>query len=786
MEALPSMLAKEDILASLTASQNAAVCHVDGPLMILAGPGSGKTRVVTHRIAHLLAEGVPARQLLALTFTNKAADEMRLRLDRLAPRQPVWMGTFHRFCSRLLRQHANLVGLSENFSIYDTSDSAKLLAQVVDETEVELTHITPAQVAQEISRAKGSLLTADQYAPRPGRALGTVVQQLYPLYQKRLLLANAVDFDDLLLHVAMMLRGNPELRRTLDERYQYILVDEYQDTNFAQYAIVRALSQDYPNLAVTGDPDQSIYGWRGADLNNILDFEQDFPSVKVVRLEQNYRSTQKILRVADQLIANNVRRKHKELFTDNPEGAPVRLIVYPTSRDEAEHITAQIADQIRLGHRRARDFAIFYRVNSLSRSLENALRNAAVPYQIIKGLEFYQRKEIKDVIAYLHLLNNPRNDVAFLRIINTPPRRIGKTTIKRVAEHARRYGLSLLDAAREAGLIEALNKRAATAVAAFVAMIDRLGLVVHRPLEEVIGQLLSEAGYFEWLKHSEHEEDIERLANVQELLTAAREFDEQHPSDCPLEEFLEQVALVSDTDDWESENDKVSLMTLHAAKGLEFPVVFITAVEEGTLPHERSREDSDQLEEERRLLFVGITRAEEELQISLAAYRFTRGSQRMAIPSSFLMELPREEMEVHEPRRGITARDTSASPANAAAPADFETDSHNDWDEYTDEQYDELAVIDVSEPASVEPPRPRVMTAAEMLGESESQPVRVSPDEFAHGMLVSHPEHGLGKIVALSGSGEKRSATVQFFDSTRQRRFRLAHVPLQPVKSGNG
>ena len=769
MEAFPSALNKDDILGSLTESQTEAVGHVDGPLMILAGPGSGKTRVVTHRIAHLLSEAIPARQILALTFTNKAADEMRLRLDRLAPRQPVWMGTFHRFCARLLRHHGDLVGLSENFSIYDTSDSDKLLGEVLDDVDVELTHITSGQIAHEISWAKSQLISAEKYVARPGRTLGTVVQQVYPAYQKRLLLANAVDFDDLLLHVATMLRENPELRRNLDERYRYILVDEYQDTNFAQYAIVRALSQDHPNLAVTGDPDQSIYGWRGADLNNILDFEQDFPEVKVVRLEQNYRSTQKILRVADQLIANNQRRKHKELFTDNPEGAPVRLVVYPTSRDEADNIAAQISEQIYQGHRRPRDFAIFYRVNSLSRSFENALRSAAVPYQIIKGLEFYQRKEIKDVIAYLHLMNNPRSDVAFLRIINTPPRRIGKTTIRRLAEHARRYNLSMLEAARESGLIESLNKRAATAVAAFVAMYDRLCLVVHRPLEEIIGQVLSEAKYFEWLQNSENEDDLERLANVQELLNAAREFDEQHPGDCPLEEFLEQVSLVSDTDDWESENDKVSLMTLHAAKGLEFPVVYITAVEEGMLPHERSREDSAQFEEERRLLFVGITRAEQELQLSYAAYRFMRGSQRMSIPSSFLMELPREEMEIHEPR-GAARREF----------VEYEEDAGwHDEAQAAHDQYDEPAVeVTVATPST-----PRVMTAAEMLGEVDAEHERVDPEVFVQGMLVSHPEHGLGKITALSGSGEKRSATIQFFDTSRQRRFRLIHSRLQPVKS---
>jgi DNA helicase-2/ATP-dependent DNA helicase PcrA len=772
MDAFQSTSDTDDILGPLTEAQAEAVRHVDGPLMILAGPGSGKTRVVTHRIAHLLSQRIPARQILALTFTNKAADEMRLRLDRLAPRQPVWMGTFHRFCARLLRQHAPLVGLGENFSIYDTDDGEKLLREALNELDVELTHVTPQQIIREISWAKNQLISPDDYVARPGRPLGMIVQDAYPVYQRRLLAANAVDFDDLLLHVANLLRETPELRRSLDERYRYILVDEYQDTNFSQYAIVRALSQDHPNLAVTGDPDQSIYGWRGANLNNILEFEHDFPKVAVVRLEQNYRSTRSILRVADQLIANNQRRKHKELFTDNPEGSPVRLVVYPTSRDEAENLAAQISQEIYSNRRRPRDFAIFYRVNSLSRSLENALRNAAVPYQIVKGLEFYQRKEIKDVIAYLHLINNPKSDVAFLRIINTPPRRIGKTTIGRVAQHARRYGVSMLEAAREAGLIEALNKRAAVNVAAFVSLYDRLTLVVHRPLEEIIGHVLSEAGYYEWLQNSENEEDLERLANVQELLNAAREFDESHPGDCQLEDFLEQVALVSDTDDWEIETDKVSLMTLHAAKGLEFPVVFITAVEEGMLPHERSREDSEKLEEERRLLFVGITRAEEELQLSYSAYRFSRGSRRLTIASSFLMELPREEMEVHEPGR-----------RKAAPEGEYAIDEDAEWVEYEDEVYDEgaeLAPVESSKPVES---TARVMTAADMLGESTRSEVKVAPEAFCQGMLVSHPEYGLGKILALSGAEKKRAATVQFFNTSKQHRFVLAYSDLQPVQS---
>jgi DNA helicase-2/ATP-dependent DNA helicase PcrA len=770
-------ITQDEILRPLTETQQQAVRHVDGPLMILAGPGSGKTRVVTHRIAYLLAEGIPARQILALTFTNKAADEMRLRLDRLTPRQPVWMGTFHRFGARMLRQHAALVGLSENFSIYDTKDSEKLLSEALEEASVKLSHVTPGQIAHEISWAKSQLITHDKYVARPGRSLGTIVEEAYPVYQRRLLGANAVDFDDLLLHIATMLRENPELRRTLDERYRYILVDEYQDTNFAQYAIVRALSQDHPNLAVTGDPDQSIYGWRGADLNNILDFEQDFPNVAVVRLEQNYRSTRSILRVADQLIANNVRRKHKELFTENPEGKPVRLVVYPTSRDEADNIASQIAEEIYHGRRRPRDFAIFYRVNSLSRSFENALRSSAVPYQIIKGLEFYQRKEIKDVIAYLHLVNNPKNDVAFLRVINTPPRRIGKTTVTKLAQHARRYGVSMLEAARESGLIEAINKRSAANVAAFVSLHDRLSLLVHRPLEEIVGYVLSEAGYNEWLQNSGNEDDIERLANVQELLTAAREFDEQHPGESHLEDFLEQVSLVSDTDDWETESDKVSLMTLHAAKGLEFPAVFLTAVEEGMLPHERSRDDSEQLEEERRLLFVGITRAEEELQLSYSAYRFLRGSQRMSIPSSFLMELPRHEMEVHEPRTYRAHEFDDFTSDEDAEFDEYDQRPHHDEESEDEREYVEQQASVTSEITA------RVVTAADLLGDSSRSVAKTAPEQFEIGMLVNHPEHGLGKVLALSGSGTKRTASVQFFDSTRERRFILVHSQLQPVKS---
>jgi DNA helicase II / ATP-dependent DNA helicase PcrA len=770
-----------DLLDSLTPAQREAVEHIDGPLLILAGPGSGKTRVVTHRIANLMRHGIPPRQILALTFTNKAANEMKSRLERLAPGQSVWMSTFHRFCARLLRQYAALVGLQENYTIYDTGDSAAVIRRSCEEAQVDSKHFTPQQIVTAISWAKNNLIGPNDYQPRVGQPLGAVVAKVYPIYQRRLLGSNAVDFDDLLLHVASLLRGNPELRETLDARYRYILVDEYQDTNLAQYAIVRALSVTYANLSVTGDPDQSIYGWRGANIKNILNFEHDFPNVHVVRLEQNYRSTKRILRVAAELISHNQRRKEKGLFTDNAEGQPVRYVPYPTQTDEAEHIAAQIAEAVAAGRRRPRDFAIFYRVNALSRAIEFALRGAGLPYQMVNGVEFYQRKEIKDVLAYLMLLNNPRDDVAFLRVVNTPPRGIGKTTLDRLAAHATRYGKTLLEAAREAGLVETIPKKAAVAVARFMSLFDRLNLISMRPVEEILGHVLNETGYQAHLIESGLEEDQERLANIQELLTAAREFDELTPGEGHLEEFLENVCLINDVDVWDSADDRVSMMTLHASKGLEFPCVFIVAVEEGLLPHERSQNNPDQLEEERRLLFVGLTRAEEELQLSIAQYREFRGRRQMTIPSKFLLEIPFDELDSTEAVWPVP---------EGVAP------SREDWDEL-DPDHDAVEIHAHDDDAVWQPPKelgghaeqskplrsriPSLMTASQ-LASSEGSAQGLSPERFHQGMVVLHPEYGLGKIIALSGSGERRTATVEF--ASGQKKFVLAQSALRPVKNG--
>jgi DNA helicase-2/ATP-dependent DNA helicase PcrA len=745
----------DPLLDGLTEAQREAVVHFEGPLLILAGPGSGKTRVVTHRVAWLLRQGVPGRQVLALTFTNKAADEMSRRIERLADDPMVWVGTFHRFCARLLRKYAALVGLQENYTIYDTTDSVRALREAVGRLKIDIDRYSPESLAKAISWAKNALIEPSEYHLRSGNTLSPVVCDLYPAYQEQLRTSNAVDFDDLLLHVATILRDNPEVRSGLDDRYRFVLVDEYQDTNLAQYAIARALSIDYPNLAVTGDPDQSIYGWRGANLNNILEFERDYPEVHVVRLEQNYRSTERILRVAAELIAHNIRRKEKGLFTENGQGTPVRLVTYATHKDEAEGIAVRIAADIHSDRRRPRDFAIFYRVNALSRALEFALRDLGVPYQMVNGLEFFQRQEIKDILAYLHLLNNPRDGVALQRVINTPTRGIGKTTVGRLSDYAAQQGLPLLEAARQVGRITAIGPRPAALIGRFVALMDRLSAAIAGPIEELLGLVLSETGYQKQLRDSQAEEDLQRLANIEELLTVARDFDERRGGAGQLEAFLEETCLVNDTDAWETDADRVTLMTLHASKGLEFPVVYVTAVEEGLLPHERSREHPEQWEEERRLLFVGITRAQQELQLSLARYRDFRGQRKSTIPSSFLMELPRMEMELESPA------------AEEFGPS------------WVDDQRQEVPARSKVAATSWPSGTIRLTTAAALA--NGGQPTAVDTELFRQGMWVVHATFGLGQIIALSGTAAGRRATVDFPPPAGRQRLLLADGSLQPV-----
>ena len=782
------------LLDPLNEAQQEAVLHIDGPMLILAGPGSGKTRVVTHRMAYLISQGIPSHSILALTFTNKAADEMRHRLDGLAPRHQVWTGTFHKFCARILRIHANLVGLSENFTIYDMGDAKKVVKQAIQNTEVDLRHHSPESLIQQIGKAKNSGVTAEQFQPTPGHALGAIVAKVYPEYQKLLQMANAVDFDDLLLHCVDLFRNSHELRQAFDEKYSYFMVDEYQDTNLTQYQLIRLLNHNVQNLAVTGDPDQSIYGWRGANINNILGFERDYPNVKVVRLEQNYRSTQSILGVADQLIANNLKRKHKKLLTDNEVGKPAKLVAYPSPEDESVDIADTIALAIQQGGRRPRDFAVFYRTNALSRSLEHSLRSAEVPYQVVNGHEFYQRKEIKDVVAYLHLLNNPQDSVAFERIINIPPRKIGKVTIGRIRNYAMEHRISMLEAAQDVDSISSIAKGTAAKVKKFNEMYQRLAEIRAEEVETIIKAVLFETAYRDWLTDDGSEEGHERANNVDELVVAAQEFDRDHPEDGGLERYLEQAALVSDTDVWESEADYVSLMTIHAAKGLEFPCVFIVGLEDGILPHERSSQEDAQIEEERRLLFVAITRAQEELQISRTMARFRRGQFWPSIASRFLMELPREAMTIFEPQGYGTDADFFDETESwdepefkdiddtlqAGVPDEvdltFDTDMFESAESLSDglKKHNESAGL-----------KPKIVTAAELAASQSTQPKpeRTDPAKFRIGMRVAHHEYGEGTIVMLTGKANKKIATIDF--EAGQKKFRLSFVPLRIVAEPN-
>ena len=816
----------EDILASLTEVQRQAASHIDGPLLMIAGPGSGKTRVVTYRIAYMISQGVNPNNILALTFTNKAAQEMRLRIGRLVSAPGYWMGTFHGFCARLLRQHGNLVGLAENFTILDSKDSKQALKRAIDTANIQLTHTSADSIAWEISNAKSNLLTPNEYETSSANsysALTEVTRKAYPAYKKYLLQSNSVDFDDLLLHVAVMLRDNPELRAQLDDRYRYIMVDEYQDTNLAQYAIVRALCLNNQNLSVTGDPDQSIYAWRGANISNIREFEKDYPTAKVVHLEQNYRSTGKILSTADELIAHNRHRKPKKLFTDNEAGEPVRLVCFGHPNDEAAAIAQRIAAEVKRGERDYKDFAIFFRVNAFSRPLERALRSQSpkIPFQIVRGLEFLKRKEVKDIIAYLHLVNNPANSVAFERIVNMPPRGIGKTTLDRLRIHAERYQLTMLQACREAGMIETLSKRAAAAISRFVTLIDVFTTSVHLPLGDLIIEIVDNCGFTAYLEKIDEKTGEDRSANVDELINEAREFQQNFDEDksenaedptanvenqTDLEAFLEQVALVSEVDGLDQDTNKVLMMSLHAAKGLEFPSVFIVGVEHGILPHERSMDDNASLEEERRLLFVGITRAEQQLQISYSQRRTFRGQTRIASPSQFLYELPRDDMQCTLPSGGLASIGNHPNSDFEPTADYFEHPEQSDHDALATEEIEaklqqaQSILEQGSDNNSQQEPSSKdhlvnelasmtnISTASDLqastdnAGRQSSTAKQIALADFKQGMLVSHQRYGSGVIVSISGSGDKLTATIKFLDQ-QQRQFRLAFAPLMYMES---
>jgi len=793
----------EAILDSLNPEQRQAVVTINGPLMTLAGPGSGKTRVVTHRIAYMIEQGIPSGNILAMTFTNKAAQAIRERVKNLVGEQRITMGTFHGFGARFLRRYGRSVGLGENFSIYDTDDSKKALEQAVIKSKVKLTHVTIGQLAKEISRLKTNLITPETLDQHRLGSLQHIVSEVYPKYQQQLMECGAVDFDDLLLHPAMILRTEPELRADLDRRYEFIMVDEYQDTNYAQYVIVRALSIDYPNLNVTGDPDQSIYGWRGANIENILTFEKDFPNAQVVRLEQNYRSTPEILSIADSLIHYNKRRKAKTLVAVRPTGARVRLVYYPSDQDEAEHIADQIRACVIDNGERASDFAVLYRTNAQSRLLEKALLSRKLNYQLIGGFRFYQRQEIKDLLAYLRLVHNPRDDIAFGRVINTPPRGLGDKTLEKVAEIAARERISMIDALMKSIDNGILAKKAASGAQQFMRLFGQLIELSSGTLVDLIAHLLEVTKYVEYLskkKSAEPDDSVDE--NVNELLADARQMDEISGDGNSLEMFLEQVSLLADADKMENAADRVTLMTLHAAKGLEFPTVFLIAVEQDILPHIRSKDDPQQLEEERRLLFVGITRAKDRLQLSTAN---RRGFQkRTSVPSPFLMEIPRLELEVidmTENRYDYDSGDEYGYHDDAADREKFLSEpaleyrkSNADEDSFSIEfSPDDFKSTADSSGDNV--PKTKLPAALESRLQQLQKPglartlksgASVTPmttttgidlKQFRDGVRVQHPAYGSGRILSVDGHGAKRRAIIRF-DTSETKTFVLASSPL--------
>ena len=764
-------------LEGLNDAQRTAATHIHGPMLVLAGPGSGKTRVVTHRIAHLISEGVRPEEIVALTFTNKAADEMRRRVADLVGPQPVEMGTFHRFAARLLRRHARLVGLTSDYSILDPDDAHALLKRAAKRSGLPMTHLPIDRIAGIISRAKNDLRTPESFEPRWGHPADEVAGKIWPVYQRMMLECNAVDFDDLLAHVATLLVDHPDLRSSLDSRYRFVLVDEYQDTNAVQYCIVRGLSIDHPNLAVTGDPDQAIYGWRGASIRNILEFERDYPSARIVKLERNYRSTANILAAADRLIANNTRRKVKRLVTEAPPGEKIRIVLDSTSHDEADRIADEIAGAVRGGHRGLGDYCILFRTNALSRSLEVALRSRGLPYQLVRGLEFFKRREIKDVLAWLRLLRNPRDDEAFLRVVNVPPRGVGKQSLDRIAEWSAERGVCLLEGAAAAAGCPGLSKRAQSALGQFARLFDGLAADSRGSVGTLVAAVLERTGYREMLEADEEDEGEDRIANVEELITVARDVDEaiakagRPGDDDALGAFLERTALVSDTDDWDSAADRVSLMTLHAAKGLEFKVVYLVALEEGICPHERSVDHPDQLEEERRLVFVGITRGREEVHASCSRIRDYRGQRRINAPSLFLTELVGDETVLSGPE----APSSTAVPRAAGWPPRSGWDETSQIDPRADEEATHVA-IDFPDAGEMDehPPAGR---RPSVFGREGPESVVAVP--YAEGQRVRHAEYGEGVIERIGGTGAKAIGTIHFDGDEIRRTFILAHAPLE-------
>jgi ATP-dependent DNA helicase UvrD/PcrA len=780
----PDRPAAPDALTGLNPVQSDAVTHAEGPLLVVAGAGSGKTRVLTHRIAHLIRDrGVSPFAILAITFTNKAADEMKSRVAALVGpvAEKMWVSTFHSACVRILRRDADLLGYPRQFTIYDESDAVRLTGYVIRDLGLDTKRFPPRSVHAAISAAKNDGVDAETYTQRAGNLFERKIGQVFAEYQSRLHRAGSMDFDDLLTNALRLLREHPQTLRHYQERFQHILVDEYQDTNRVQNELVLLLAADHRNIAVVGDQDQSIYAFRGADMRNIVEFEDAFPDTTVVLLEQNYRSTQTILDAANAVIAHNVSRKPKELWTDQGAGEPIVRYHADDEVDEAQWITREMThlhdaadvqvpdagDRGRAGGRlRWGDIAVFYRTNAQSRVLEEQLMRVGIPYRVLGGTRFYDRKEVKDAVAYLRAVVNPVDEVSIKRVLNEPKRGVGATSIGRLDAWATAHGLPFLDALRRAG-DAGVSGKAARGIEAFLRLLDDLAGTVASGPGPLLQALLERSGYLDALEAERTIESEGRLENLAELVGAAGEVE-------TVDEFLESISLVSDVDDLdEADQSSVVLMTLHAAKGLEFPVVFIIGLEDGVFPHLRSLTEPDQLEEERRLAYVGITRARQRLYLTHAWSRTLFGGTQYNPPSRFLDEIPDGLIHDVEGHRRSSRGGRSYGGVWGRGGRDWRSGGPSRDRDRTGtggSGGDRGLGVAAGRDRIVEnalKPRPPSRSGAESLG------LRIGDD-------VRHKTFGEGVIIDMSGSGDKTEARVRFRD-VGEKTLLLSWAPLEKL-----
>ena len=728
----------QSLLDGLNREQQQAVQHTEGPLLILAGAGSGKTKVLTVRIAYLLAQGVNPYEILAITFTNKAAKEMKSRVEGLVGdvANRIWLSTFHSFCAKFLRfELDNFLGYNSNFTIYDTSDSQVVIKAALKALNLDDKYYPVGAMISAISDAKNKLMFASDFRKQARDFYQQKVADVYEYYEKELRKNNALDFDDLLLVAVKLLQSNAAVLDKYSKRFKYVMIDEYQDTNHAQYLLAYLLSSHWKNIAVVGDADQSIYAWRGADIQNILDFEKDYPNCTSIKLEQNYRSTKIILDAANAVIDNNEGRPEKNLWTDKVEGAKIQHFTAQSEHEEAAFIGDTIVKKHDIHGVPYGDMAILYRTNAQSRVLEEALIKRALPYTMVGGTKFYDRKEIKDVLAYLRVLYNPFDDLSLLRIINVPKRSIGATTVSKLQDYARENGTSLFMTLTQLHLVDTIKGKTKEKLEEFGILIFTLVAEMDdKSVLDILEAILDRTGYLAQLEESTDPQDQARAENIGELLSVAKDFQDTNPTGT-VEDFLEQVALVNDVDSFEQEESKVTLMTLHAAKGLEFPIVFLGGLEEGLFPHSRTLMNPEEIEEERRLAYVGITRAENELYISNATTRTVFGRTSSYLPSRFIDEIPAELVDSLRAKRRI--------------------------------------------PDDIKPTVPRHMSVA-------SRPVTkpiIRNEVIADwkvGDTAIHSKWGNGKVVNVSGEGAGMKLTIEF----PTQGVRVVMAKFAPVKKG--